>query len=198
MIKVGLTGGAASGKTTVCACFRKKGIPVSIADELARDAVAPGSKGFLEIVDHFGPGVVAADGGLDRAVLRQRLVSNSEERSVLESIVQPRVIQLMADFLEDAMYNDEPVAVCEVPLLFELDLAHMFDITVHVGVDRSTQLARLTARDGVTQASAEALLSLQFSDGKKRRLAHYVIENSGTLDQLEKRFHEVFEKIVKK
>ena len=198
MIKVGLTGGAASGKTTVCACFRKMGVPVSIADELARDAVAPGSKGFSEVVDHFGPGVVAADGGLDRAALRQRLVSNSEERSVLESIVQPRVIQLMADFLGDAMYNGEPVAVCEVPLLFELDLAHMFDVTVHVGVDRSTQLARLTARDGVTQASAEALLSLQFSDEKKRGLAHYVIENSGTLDQLENRFHEVFEKIVKK
>ncbi|VVS90493.1 dephospho-CoA kinase [Desulfoluna spongiiphila] len=198
MVKVGLTGGAASGKTTVCRLFREKGVAVSIADDLARDAVAPGSPGFEAVVDWFGDGVVGADGCLDRPALRRKLISDPEARRVLESIVQPEVIRLMERFLEQEAATGASMAVCEVPLLFELNLESMFDITLHVGVDRSTQCARLMARDGVSEAEAMRLLALQLSDGVKRERADLVIENLQGLSELKGAFYKVFEKIVKK
>ncbi|MCG8471226.1 MAG: dephospho-CoA kinase, partial [Desulfobacterales bacterium] len=192
------TGGAASGKTTVCGLFRAKGVAVCIADDLARQAVAPGSDGFQGVVNHFGPKAVTSEGELDRSWLRDRLVSYPEDRKVLETIVQPQVVQLMKAFLIKESLAGASMAVCEVPLLFELNLCQLFDVTVHVGVKRSVQLERLMVRDGVSLASAEKLLALQLSDDEKRGRAHWVIENSGGLKELECCFHEVFEKIMKK
>lgn len=198
MVKVGLTGGAASGKTTVCELFRAKGVAVSIADDLARDAVMPGSPGFDAVVAWFGEGVVSGSGELDRPALRRKLISDTEARQVLESIVQPEVIRLMGEFLEEESGKGSVLAVCEVPLLFELDLAEMFDVTLHVGVGRATQCARLMARDGVTQSEAERLLALQLSDEEKRGRADLVLENALGLPELREGFYEVFEKIIKK
>lgn len=198
MVKVGLTGGAASGKTTVCRLFREKGVAVSIADELAREAVSPGSPGFDAVVAWFGDGVVGEDGGLDRPALRRKLISDPEARRVLESIVQPEVIRLMKVFLEREEASGAVMAVCEVPLLFELNLEAMFDVTLHVGVDRATQCARLMERDGVAEAEAMRLLDLQLPDGDKRDRADLVIENMRGLSELKGAFYKVFEKIVKK
>ena len=198
MIKVGLTGGAASGKTTVCGLFREKGVGVVIADVLARVAVAPESPGFYAIVAQFGDGVVAADGGLDRPALRRMLISDGEARKALESIVQPEVIRLMRQFLDDEEARGATMAVCEVPLLFELDLGEMFDVTLHVGVDPRIQCRRLMARDGVAKVEAERLLALQLSDQEKRARADLILENGEGLDELKRRFYEVFEKIIKK
>jgi len=193
-----LTGGAASGKTTVCRLFREKGVAVSIADELAREAVNPGSPGFEAVVAWFGHGVVAEDGGLDRPGLRRKLISDPEARRVLESIVQPEVIRLMGEFLAEEGGRGASMAVCEVPLLFELSLESMFDVTLHVGVDRGTQCARLMRRDGVTESEAMRLLALQLSDGAKRARADLVLENVQGLFELKEAFYKVFEKIVKK
>lgn len=198
MVKVGLTGGAASGKTTVCELFREEGVAVSIADDLARDAVKAGSPGFDAVVAWFGRGVVAESGELDRPALRRMLISDKEARGVLESIVQPEVIRLMGEFLAVEEGKGASMAVCEVPLLFELGLSEMFDVTLHVGVDRSIQRARLMSRDGVTRDEAERLLALQLSDGEKRACADLVLENNRGLAELRAVFYEVFEKIIKK
>lgn len=198
MVKIGLTGGAASGKTTVCELFREKGVAVSIADDLARDAVRVGSPGFEAVVAWFGDGVVSGDGELDRSALRRKLISDTEARRVLESIVQPEVIRLMGEFLEREKERGAAMAVCEVPLLFELNLAHMFDLTLHVGVGRDTQCARLMERDGVTHSEAERLLALQLSDEEKRGRADLVLENARGLSELRGGFYKVFEKIIKK
>ncbi len=198
MIKIGLTGGAASGKSTVCDLFREEGISVSIADELARDAVAIGSPGFEAVVAWFGTGVVAADGALDRRALRRALISDGAARRALESIVQPEVIRLMTLFLEAKASSGAMMAVCEVPLLFELGLESMFDLTLHVGVDARTQCRRLMARDGVTQGDAERLMALQLSDAEKRGRADLILENNRGLGELRDEFYEVFEKIIKK
>lgn len=127
MVKVGLTGGAASGKTTVCELFREKRVAVSIADDLAREVVMPGSPGFDAVVAWFGDGVVSEDGGLDRVVLRGKLITDTEARRVLESIVQPEVIRLMEVFLTEEKAGGAAMAVCEVPLLFELNMEEMFE-----------------------------------------------------------------------
>ncbi|BCS99240.1 dephospho-CoA kinase [Desulfoluna limicola] len=198
MVKVGLTGGAASGKTTVCELFREKGVAVSIADDLARDAVKAGSPGFDAVVAWFGQGVVSERGELDRPALRRMLISDTESRRVLESIVQPEVIRLMGAFLEREEGRGAAMAVCEVPLLFELDLAGMFDVTLHVGVGHVCQCARLMARDGVTQTEAERLLALQLSDEEKRGRADLVLDNTRGLSELREGFYKVFEKIIKK
>lgn len=197
MVKVGLTGGAASGKTTVCHLFREKGVSVSIADDLAREAVKPGSPGFHAVVARFGAAVVAGDGSLDRPALRHRLITDPEARRALESIVQPEVIRLMGLFLAGEEERGRTMAVCEVPLLFELNLEAMFDVTLHVGVDRVTQCARLMNRDGVTMEDANRLLELQLSDGEKRARADFTLENGGGLAELRDAFDEVFEKIIK-
>ena len=198
MVRVGLTGGAASGKTTVCELFREKRVAVSIADDLAREAVRPGSPGFEAVVAWFGDGVVLEGGGLDRAVLRRKLISDAEARRVLESIVQPEVICLMGVFLAEEKAKGAAMAVCEVPLLFELDLEEMFDVTLHVGVGYPTQCARLMDRDGVTESEAKRLLALQLSDEVKRARADLVLENVQGLSELRCGFYEVFEKIIKK
>lgn len=198
MVRVGLTGGAASGKTTVCRLFREQGVAVSIADELAREAVRPGSPGFDAVVAWFGRGVVAEGGGLDRPALRRELISDPAARRVLESIVQPEVIRLMGAFLGAQRAKGAEMAVCEVPLLFELNLESMFDLTLYVGVDRATQCARLMQRDGVTEAEALRLLALQLPDAEKRGRADLVLENVRGLCELEGAFYKVFEKIIKK
>ena len=198
MIKVGLTGGAASGKTTVCELFREKGVGVVIADALARAAVAPGTPGFRAVVARFGVGVVSTDGGLDRPALRRKLITDVESRRALESIVQPEVIRLMRKFLIDEEARGAAMAVCEVPLLFELDLGGLFDVTLHVGVDHEIQCRRLMDRDGVVRAEAEHLLALQLSDLEKRERADLVLENGEGLEELQRKFYEVFEKIIKK
>ncbi len=198
MVRVGLTGGAASGKTTVCRFFREQGVAVSIADDLAREAVSPGSPGFDAVVAWFGDGVVAEDGGLDRPALRRQLISDPEARRVLESIVQPEVIRLMEAFLCAEGAKGAEMAVCEVPLLFELTLEAMFDVTLHVGVDRDTQCARLMNRDGVTEDEASRLLALQLSDAEKRGRADWVLENTQGLLELKAAFYKVFDKIIKK
>lgn len=195
MIKIGLTGGAASGKSTVCDLFRGEGVSVSIADDLARDAVAIGSPGFEAVVAWFGEGVVAKDGGLDRRALRRALISDEAARKVLESIVQPEVMRLMRMFLKEEEERGVMMAVCEVPLLFELGLEAMFDLTIHVGVDPLIQCHRLMVRDGVTKGEAERLLALQLSDGEKRGRADLVLENDRGLGELRGEFYEVFEKL---
>jgi len=181
---VGLTGGIASGKSTVTGMLRNDGAYVVDADIWARRVVEPGSEGLSELCAAFGDGILAEDGRLNRPALAAIVFQDAQARAQLNSITHPRVRAGMAaetkSFL--AAHPDEPI-VWDVPLLFEGDTHKLVDVTVLVFVDEATQLSRLMARDGLSQADAHRRIAAQMPIADKRRLADYIIDNTQSLDQ---------------
>ncbi|MCL6548260.1 MAG: dephospho-CoA kinase [Alicyclobacillus sp.] len=179
---VGLTGGIATGKSTVTRILRELGAYVVDADVWARRVVEPGTPGLAEIVEAFGPGVLNEDGTLNRKALAAVVFHDEAARRTLNRITHPRVREGMRQETDDylARHPGCPV-VWDVPLLFEGDTRAMVDVTVLVYADERTQLARLMARDGLPEAEAEARIAAQMPIEEKRRLADYVIDNTGTL-----------------
>jgi dephospho-CoA kinase len=183
MLKVGLTGGIASGKSTVARILVELGAHLVDTDQLARQAVEPGSPALAEITSAFGPGVLDAGGGLDRRGLREVVFSNAAARARLNAIVHPRVAALVeAELARLAALDPEGVALVDVPLLFESGWDRRYHVTLVVYVPPATQMARLMARDQVDEAQARAALSAQMPLADKRARAHFVIDNSGGLD----------------
>ena len=180
MRHVALTGGIATGKSTVAAGLRARGVPVVDADQLARAAVAPGSAGLREVIARFGPGVVAADGGLDRAGLGRIVFADAAARHDLERIVHPRVRAEVAAFFSAA--GDVPAAVAEIPLVYESGWHRAFDAVVVAACHPRLQLARLRARDRLDEGEARARLAAQWPIEDKARLADRVILTGGTLE----------------
>lgn len=181
---IGLTGGVASGKSAVEACFRALGITVTDADQAAREAVAVGSTGLAELVATFGQGVLAADGSLDRAAMRRRVFADAQARKQLEAIVHPRVRAALEDACRQA---DGPYAIASIPLLAEgggrTHYPWLRRILV-VDVDEATQLARLQRRDGIELALAQSMLAAQATRAQRLAIADDVLDNSGPLDAL--------------
>lgn len=198
IFKVAVTGGAASGKTSVCKRFEERGVPLVISDLLAREVVEPGEDAYFKIVEYFGRDVVLADGGLDRMMLRRFMTEDPHSRTVIENIVQPAVISLIFRKIADYEKEGCPIVVVEVPLLFELGMEARFDLTVLVCIERERQIRRLVKRDGVTAAEAEALLDIQMDEELKYGKSDVVIENNGTLEMVMAEADRVFEQIVKK
>ncbi|MBL8981014.1 MAG: dephospho-CoA kinase [Gemmatimonadetes bacterium] len=181
---IGLTGSIASGKSTVSAQLRELGAAIVDADQLARDAVAPGTAALAAIADRWGPAMIAPDGTLDRAALRRVVFADTRERRALEAIVHPDVEALRHAAIARARETNVPVIVCDIPLLFEKHLEHEFEGVVFVEARDDVRRERLIAMRGLTAADAEAMMAAQLpSDGKRRR-ATWVIENNGTLDAL--------------
>ncbi len=196
MLLVGLTGGIASGKSTVGRMLTKAGIPVVDADVLAREAVAPGSDGLRAVVERFGNGVLAPDGSLDRKALGAVVFHDVDARRDLNAIVHPRVAQLAIESL--AALRDEgkhQIAVYEVPLLFENGIDAMVDKTLLVAVPLEVQRARLMARDNAGPVDADARIASQMSIDEKRAKANYVVENDGTVDETARRLADVWREI---
>jgi dephospho-CoA kinase len=181
LVRVGLTGGLGSGKSTVAAMLAEHGAVIIDADAIAADVVRAGSPGFDAVVARFGDDVVGADGELDRARLAEIVFSDDAARYALNEIVHPLVAeqsaQLMAGVPEDA------VVVYDVPLLAENDLAGGFDVVVVVEADRPTRLGRLAAR-GLPEAQAEARIAVQASDEQRRAIADEVLRNDGSRETL--------------
>lgn len=181
---IGLTGGVASGKSAVEACFRALGITVTDADQAAREAVAVGSTGLAELVATFGQGVLAADGNLDRAAMRRRVFADAQARKQLEAIVHPRVRAALEDACRQA---DGPYAIASIPLLAEgggrTHYPWLRRILV-VDVDEATQLVRLQQRDGIELALAQSMLAAQATRAQRLAIADDVLNNSGPLDAL--------------
>lgn len=181
---IGLTGGVASGKSTVEACFRRLGVAVADADAAAREALAVGSPGLAEVVAVFGPEVLDADGRLDRAAMRRRVFTNPDARAQLEAIVHPRV---RAALFEACRSAPGDYAVASIPLLAEGGgrtaypwLARILVVDVPVSV----QLARLLRRDGIDAGLAQAMLDAQASRRQRLAIADDVIVNDRGLDAL--------------
>jgi dephospho-CoA kinase len=182
---IGLTGGIATGKSTVSRALSLRGIPVVDADVLAREAVRAGSAGFQQVVQAFGPNAVGLNGELDRQFLGAAVFSDPDKRRLLESIIHPRVRALMLTRKAELERQGAPLAFYDVPLLFEKNLAAEFDATVVVACDRPTQLARAMSRDNLSREEAERRLAAQMPIEEKVARADFVIDNNAGLDELE-------------
>ena len=191
----GLTGGLASGKSTVAARFRARGLPVIDADLIAREVVEPGSEGLARVVEAFGEGVLLPDGSLDRARLGELVFAAKEKRRVLNSILHPRIGARSAERIAELGAKGEVLACYEAALLVENGLSDAFRPLVVVAVAPEVQLARAMARDGSTEAHARARVAAQLPLATKIAAADYVVDNAGTLEQTERRADEVLDAI---
>jgi dephospho-CoA kinase len=178
MLVVGLTGGIASGKSTVSRMFVDEGVPVICADELARDAVRPGSAALEEIRRTFGEQVLAEDGSLDRAAMARLVFQDKARRKLLESIIHPRVAEEQQKKLQRLEYEGHRMAIIDVPLLYESGWEKAFDLVIVVYVPRDIQEQRLMERDGISLEDARARLNAQMAIPEKKKRADRVIDNT--------------------
>lgn len=190
--RVGLTGGIASGKTTVANLFAALGASLVDTDVLAREVVAPGTPLLAEVVDHFGAGILAADGGLDRRKLRERVFADPDERRWLEERLHP-AIRALTDARCEAATG--PYCLVAIPLLVETGGKNRFDRVLVVDCDPKIQLARVMARDGISREAAQRMLDAQASREARLSVADDVIRNDADVaylrDQVEK-LHRVY------
>ncbi|MCC6996222.1 MAG: dephospho-CoA kinase [Deltaproteobacteria bacterium] len=193
---IGLTGGIASGKSTVSAELRRLGAPVIDADEIARDVVAPGTPALAEIVAEFGAEYLAADGTLDRKRLGALVFAEPARRARLNAITHPRVGAETARRTQELGAAGHPVVIYDVPLLVESRLHEAMAGVIVVSVPREVQLRRLMARDGIDLAAAEARLAAQLPLEAKLKVADYVIDNAGSVEDTRRQTAVVWQDIV--
>jgi len=192
---VGLTGGIASGKSTVAEILKRQGAAIINADVLAREVVEPDRQAWTEIVNTFGTAVLQPDRALDRQKLRAIIFDDPDARKKLESIIHPQVRALAEQRIREHAAAGYAVIVYEVPLLFEGNLQEWLRPVILVACDVDTQRNRLQSRDNLSAAQAQKHIDAQMSLEAKRRLADYVIENNGDLEDLKRQVQAVLEKI---
>lgn len=188
---VGLTGGIGSGKSTVARMFADEGVPIVDADQVAREVVEPGTEGLDAVVEAFGEGVLAADGTLDRKKVGERVFADAGARKQLESILHPRIAQASMAHFARLAGEGHPYAIYEAALLVENGSYRMMGALVVVTASEATQIARVRARDGLSEADARARIAAQLPLEDKVRVADYVIENDGSLEAVRRRTREV-------
>ncbi len=180
----GLTGGIGSGKSAVAALLEEYGVPVVSADELSRIVVAKGSAGLEDVVKLFGPEVLDEHGELDRRKMASIVFQEPAKRRQLEAILHPRIRERFEQVLDALEKAGHEVMVYEVPLLFEKNLQGEMKAVILVTADESKRIARVCARDDVTEAEVRARIAAQMDEEQKRKRADYIIENDGTMDDL--------------
>jgi dephospho-CoA kinase len=193
---IGLTGNIASGKSAVSDMLAARGATIIDADMLARDAVMKGSPALDAIVARWGDGVLDKDGNLDRAALRHVVFNNQEDLDALNEIIHPDVGRRRIEEISAARGRGDKVVVSVIPLLFERHLADEFDSIILVDAPRSDRLDRIVRDRGIDEAEAMKMIASQMPSDLKRARADYVIENSGTLDDLEDEVSRVWDAIV--
>lgn len=185
MIVVGLTGGIASGKTTVAQLLRAKGAAIIDTDEIAREVTAPGSPALVEIVEAFGPDMVIANGTLDRKRLGSFVFRQAQARARLEQITHPRIAAELRRRLQRLRRDPCPpqVAVAVIPLLYEVGVEGEVDTVVAVAAPPEVLVQRLMARDGLVREEAEARVGAQMPVEEKARRADFVVDASGSIEE---------------
>ena len=182
MLRIGLTGGIGSGKSTVAGLLAARGARVIDADRIAREVVEPGTPGLDAVVGAFGAGVLTAEGALDRPALAAVVFADPEARRRLDGIVHPLVRSRAAELVAAA--PPEAVVVQDVPLLVETGQAASYDLVLVVQADLATRVRRLVGR-GLSEDDARARIAAQATDEQRRAVADVVLDNSGTVEELE-------------
>ena len=180
---LGLTGGVGMGKSTAARLLKKAGLPVVDSDDLAREAVQPGTEGLAEIADEFGEGFLKPNGSLDRDKMASTVFQDQAARRQLELIIHPRVRAVWENRIEQWREQKRPVGVVVIPLLFEVGLQDSFDAVLCVASTASTQRSRLRGRNW-SDAQIAARIAAQMDIAQKMDLADHVLWNEGTPDQL--------------
>ena len=192
MLLVGLTGNIGSGKSTVAQLLSERGATIIDADVLARRAVEMGTQAYAAIVERWGTSILAADGLIDRGALRRIVFSEPQELEQLNAIVHPEVERMRAALVEQARQRGDRLVVCDIPLLFERHMTDVFDRIVLVDAPRPVRLERLVRERGLRETEAMDMIVAQMPAELKRARADFVIDNEGTLTQLDARVAEVW------
>ena len=192
MLLVGLTGNIGSGKSTVAQLLSERGATIIDADVLARRAVEAGTPGHRAIVERWGTSILGADGSLDRGALRRIVFTEQAELEQLNSIVHPEVERMRGVLVEQARQRGDHLVVCDIPLLFERRMTDDFDRIVLVDAPRPVRLERLVRERGLRETEAMDMIVAQMPAELKRARADHVIDNEGTLGQLDARVAEVW------
>ena len=195
MLLVGLTGNIASGKSTVARLLVQRGATLIDADVLARQAVRRGTPALDAIRERWGDEVLSPDGTLDRGALRERVFGDENELEALNAMVHPEVARLRGQLIMEARARGDRIVVCDIPLLFEKHLTEEFDLLILVDAPRPTRLERLVRDRGLHEADAMQMIAAQMPAELKRARADIVIDNTGTLADLEQRVHEVWARL---
>jgi dephospho-CoA kinase len=196
MLNVALTGNIAAGKSTVTELFRRWGATIIDADQLVREAQAPGSPVLRAIAERFGAELVDAAGRLDRDTLRRRVLADPVALADLNRIVHPEVLRRRSALEAEARARGDRVVVSDIPLLFEATDPARFDVIVLVDAPAEVRRARLLTERGLSGDEADRMLAAQAPSGPKRAHSTYVIENDGDRQALEARAREVWERLV--
>ena len=196
MFKLGLTGGIATGKTTISNYLKTKGIPVLDADEYARKVVEPGTPGLTDIVNTFGKQVLQSDGSLNRKLLGQIIFNDMTARQTLNDITHPRIQQMMTVELQKLAKDKTPLVILDIPLLLENHNIAGADAIMVVTVPESIQLNRLMQRNNLTKEEAQGRIDAQMPLSEKEKLADFIVDNSGTIANTLTQVDKVIQKIT--
>ncbi|HSD30981.1 MAG TPA: dephospho-CoA kinase [Gemmatimonadales bacterium] len=198
MLNVALTGNIAAGKSTVIALFRRWGATIIDADELVREVEAPGTPVLAAIARRFGNEVVAPDGSLDRAVLRTKVLADPAALAALNALVHPAVERRRETLLDAARRRRDRIVVSDIPLLFEVLDPRRFDAVVLVDAPAAVRRARLRTLRGLTPEDADRMIAAQMPAEAKRARSQYVIDNDGTMQELEGRARAVYAELERR
>ncbi|UZI31928.1 dephospho-CoA kinase [Streptomyces sp. VB1] len=196
MLKVGLTGGIGAGKSEVSRLLVKYGAVLIDSDRIAREVVEPGTPGLAAVVEEFGPGVLTAEGALDRPALGALVFADAGRLAALNAIVHPLVGALAAE--RERAAPEDAVVVHDVPLLAENGLAPLYDLVVVVDASADTQLERLVTLRGMTESDARARMAAQATRDQRRAVADLIVDNDGPLEALEPQVRTVWDELVRR
>lgn len=195
-IVVGLTGGIASGKSTVSAIFREMNIPVIDADQIAKEVVQNGRVAYSKIVEAFGKEILQEDLEINRAALGQIIFHNEQERQKLNSIVHPEVRSEMLKQKEQLIAEQYQLVVLDIPLLFESKLTYLVDQVIVVHVNELVQLERLQKRNNLSKEDALARIKSQLPLTEKAKMADFIIDNNGSIDETKEQVIKLVSKLT--
>lgn len=181
MLKVGLTGGIASGKSTVCELFSQHNIPIIDADIIAKELVEPNQVALKEIVRLFGDAILLNNGALDRKQLRQLIFSTPEAKRQLEDILHPRIRQQL---IQQSSRLSAPYCILVIPLLIEANMLDLVDHVIVVDTDKEQQIKRICQRDNISSTDAQAIIASQVTMKQRLAIADDIISNNNSIESL--------------